>query len=170
MARCPKFTTFIHNTLIENSITMNKKMILLGAVALVGCFVFASFDKITLAQQKEQIALSVTSQLEAFRTEKENACTELVNVEASTRFNAWVEAEAAKPAVGGKKKTYVKKTVPSGPKVDPLPQTPPPPPVVDPKKSKMEGGTKVEEKKSKMEGEPANNVEKKKSKMGGGGN
>ncbi len=142
-------------------------MILLGAVALVGCFVFASFDKITLAQQKEQIALSVTSQLEAFRTEKENACTELVNVEASTRFNAWVEAEAAKPAVGGKKKTYVKKTVPSGPKVDPLPQTTPP--ATDPQKTRS-GGVKegdIEQQKTRSGGAKEGDIEQQKTRSGG---
>lgn len=143
-------------------------MILLGAAALIGCFVFASFDKMTLAQQKEQIAQAVTAQLDALRAEKEIACTESINAEATTRFNAWVDEEAAKPApaVGGKKKTYVKKS-PTGPKVDPLPQAPPPPAAVDPKKSKMEGGSNVEEKVKKMEGQPAN-TDKKKSKMGGG--
>ena len=145
-------------------------MILLGAAAIVGCFVFASFDKMTLAQQKEQIAQSVTAQLDALRVEKEMVCTETVTAEATTRFNTWVDEEAAKPApkVGGKKKTYVKKS-PTGPKVDPLPTTPPPPVVVDPKKSKMEGGSNVEEKAKKMEGQPSN-TDKKKSKMGGGGN
>ncbi len=119
---------------------MNKKMILLGAAALVGCFVFASFDKMTLAQQKEMIAQAVTSKLDAFRVEKETACTESVMAEATNRYNAWVEAEAAKPAVGGvKKKVYAKKST-SGPKVDPLPQTTPPP-AKDPEKTRS-GATK----------------------------
>ena len=142
-------------------------MILLGVAALMGCFVFASFDKMTLAQQQEKIAQEVTSKLETLRVEKETACSESVLAEATVRYNTWVEIEAAKPAVAGKKKVYVKKTSPAGPKVDPLPQTTPPP-VVDPKKSKMEGGTNVEEKAGKMEGQPAN-TDKKKAKMGGGG-
>ncbi len=115
-------------------------MILLGAAALVGCFVFASFDKMTLAQQKEQINQAVTAQLDAFRVEKETACAEAAISEATVRFNAWVEAEAAKPAIGGKKKTYAKKVVPSGPKVDPLPQTTPP--ATDPQKTR--GGAQKE--------------------------
>jgi hypothetical protein len=113
---------------------MNKKMILLGAAALIGCFVFTSFDKMTLAQQKEMIAQAVTSQLDALRVEKETACTESVNAEATNRFNAWVEAEAAKPAVAGvKKKVFAKKNT-GGPKVDPLPQTTPP--ATDPQKTR----------------------------------
>lgn len=109
-------------------------MILLGAVALVGCFVFASFDKMTLAQQKEQIAQAVTSQLDALRVEKETVCTATVTAEATSRFNAWVEAEAAKPAVKGvAKKVYTKKGT-SGPKVDPLPQTTAP--AKDPQKTR----------------------------------
>ena len=141
-------------------------MILIGVAALVGCFVLTSFDKKTLAQQKEEIAQAVTAQLEAFKMEKETACTELVMAEAATRYNTWVEEENAKPAVGGKKRV-VKKTVSAGPKVDPLPEAPAPAAPVDPKKNKMEGGTNVEEKAAKMEGE-APNTAKKKAKMGGG--
>jgi len=146
---------------------MNKKMILLGAAALVGCFVLASFDKKTLAQQKEEIAQSVTVKLDALRAEKEVACTETINAEASTRYQAFVAEEAAKPVVAGAKKA-VKKGGKGGPKADPLPQVTPPPATVDPKKSKMEGGSNTEEKKSKIEGAPSN-TDKKKSKMGGGG-
>ncbi len=144
---------------------MNKKMILFGVAALIGCFVLASFDKKTLAQQKEEIAQAVTAKLDAFRVEKETACTETVTVEANTRYQAWVAEEAAKP-VAGKAKSG------KGPKkpavhTDPLPQ-PTPPAKVDPKKDKMDGGTKTEEKKDKMDGKPAT-TDKKKAKMGGGG-
>lgn len=142
-------------------------MILLGAAALVGCFVFASFDKKTLAQQKEEIAQAVTAKLDALRSEKDAACTASVNSEAQTRYQAWVAEEAAKPApavAGGKKTT--KKAVKPGPHVDPLPQKTTPAPT-DPKKDKMQGGTNVEEKKAKMEGTPTN-TEAKKKKMGGG--
>lgn len=108
-------------------------MILLGVAAIVGCFVLTSFDKKTLAQQKEEIAAAVTAQLDSLKMEKAAACTEAVMVEATIRYNAWVEAENAKPAVGGKKRV-VKKAVPSGPKVDPLPQSTNPP--KDPQKTR----------------------------------
>lgn len=149
---------------------MNKKMILLGAAALIGCFVLASFDKKTLAQQKEEIAQAVTAKLDALRTEKEAACTESVNAEANTRYQAFVAEEAAKPSptVGGTKRP-IKKGGNSGPKVDPLPQKPAPVPTqADPKKDKMQGGTNTTEKTNKMEGQPVN-TDKKKAKMGGGG-
>jgi hypothetical protein len=146
---------------------MNKKMILFGAAALVGCFVLASFDKKTLAQQNEEIATAVTAKLDALRAEKEAACTETVTAEANTRYQAFLAEEAAKPvpAVAGGKKP-VKKGSTAGPKVDPLPQTTAPA-KVDPKKDKMDGGTNTQEKVNKMEGQPAN-TDKKKSKMNGG--
>ena len=142
-------------------------MILLGAAALIGCFALASFDKKTLAQQKEEIAQAVTAKLDALRVEKETACTESVTAEAGVRYQAWVAEEAAKPAVAGSKKS-TKKGGKGGPKVDPLPQPAPPAPV-DPKKNKMEGGSNTSDKKDKVEGKPVN-TDKKKSKMGGGGN
>jgi len=144
-------------------------MILLGAAALIGCFVLASFDKKTLAQQKAEIEQAVTAKLDALRVEKEATCTETVKAEANTRYQAWVAEEAAKPApaVAGAKKA-VKKGGKGGPKADPLPQPTPPPAPVDPKKDKMQGGTNVQEKKDKMEGKPAN-TDAKKKKMSGGG-
>ncbi|MCB0523957.1 MAG: hypothetical protein H6576_17640 [Lewinellaceae bacterium] len=141
---------------------MNKKMILVGVAALVGCFVFASFDKKTLAQQKEEIAEAAKAQLDAYRLELETACTDSVNAEATRQYNQWVEEENAKPAVGGKKRV-VKKATPTGPKVDPLPETTPPPATTDPKKSKMEGTGNSEEKAAKMSGQ--SNTDQKKSKM-----
>ena len=142
-------------------------MILLGAAALIGCFVLASFDKKTLAQQKEEIAQAVTAKLDALRVEKETACTESVNTEANTRYQTWVAEEAAKPVPAGTKKP-VKKGGKGGPKVDPLPQTTPPSTPTNPKKDKMDGGTNSSEKKDKIEGQPTN-TNKKKEKMGGGG-
>ena len=134
---------------------MNKKMILLGAAALIGCFVLTSLDKKTLAQQKEEIAAAVTAKLDALRTEKEATCTESVNTEANTRYQAWVAEEAAKPApvVAGKKKAVVKKSGTSGPKVDPLPQPTTTAPT-NTKDTKMQGGTNTSEKDSKMQGTP----------------
>lgn len=143
-------------------------MILLGVAALVGCFVLASFDKKTLAQQREEIAQAVTAKLDALRVEKETACTETVMAEAGTRYQAWVAEEAAKPApvVAGKKKA-VKKSGTGGPKVDPLPQTQAPPAKVDPKDAKMEGTKNTSEKDAKIQGKPSN-TDKKDKKMGGG--
>ncbi len=107
-------------------------MILFGAAALVGSFVLASFDKKTLAQQKEEIAQSVTTKLDGLRSEKETACTETVNAEASTRYQTFVAEAAAKettkPVVAGKKKPVSK-----GPKVDPKPVPTKP---VDPQKGR----------------------------------
>ena len=143
-------------------------MILVGAAALLGCFGLASFDKKTLAQQKEEVAQSVTAKLDALRGEKDAACTETVTAEAGTRYAAFVAEEAAKPVptiAGGKKP--VKKGGKAGPKADPLPQVTPPPATVDPKKNKMEGGTTTQDKATKMEGKPAT-TDKKKAKMGGG--
>lgn len=143
-------------------------MILLGAAAIVGCFVLASFDKKTLAQQKEEIATAVTAKLDALRTEKEAACTERVTAEASTRYQAFVAEEAAKPAIAAPTKKGVKKAPAKGPKpsVDPLPVKPAPAPA-NPKDTKMQGGTNTQDKSTKMEGQPVN-TDKKKSKMGGG--
>ena len=143
-------------------------MILLGAAALIGCFVLASFDKKTLAQQKEEIASAVTAKLDGLRTEKETACTESVNTEANTRYQAWVAEEAAKPAptVAGKKKPVVKKSGTSGPKVEPLPQAPAPAPT-NPKDSKMQGNTNTPSKDAKMEGKASNTSAKDKKMKGG---
>ena len=139
----------------------------MGVAALMGCFVLASFDKKTLAQQKEEITQAVTAKLDAFRMEKETACTERVNAEANTRYQTFLAEEAAKPAVAGSKKP-VKKGGKSGPKVDPLPQTPAPTTPTNPKDTKMQGGSgKTEQKDTKMEGKPAT-TDKKNKKMGGG--
>lgn len=143
-------------------------MLLLSVAALVGCFMLVSFDKKTLAQQKEEIAQAVTAKLDALRLEKETVCTERVNAEATTRYNTWVEEEAAKAPVGkGGVKTKTKKSATGGPKVDPLPSSTTPAPT-NPKDSKMQGGTNAPEKKDKMEGQPTN-TDAKKKKMGGGG-
>ncbi|MDO8365889.1 MAG: hypothetical protein Q7T20_03760 [Saprospiraceae bacterium] len=141
---------------------MNKKLLLAGALAVVGFFTLTAFDGKTAAQQKEEIAAAVTAKLDTLRTEKTAECDTRVQEEATMRIEAW-KAEMAAAPVG---KGGVKKGGAKGPKVDPLPVTPPPA-KVDPKKDKMEGGTKADEKKSKMEGQPTT-TEKKKSKMGGG--
>lgn len=143
-------------------------MILLGVAALVSCFVLASFDKKTLAQQKEEIAQAVTAKLDELRKEKETACTERVNAEATTRYNAWVAEEEAKAAAApkGTVKAKPKKAAPGGPKVDPLPAPTTPAPT-NPKDTKMQGGTNTTEKKDKIEGQPVN-TDAKKKKMGGG--
>lgn len=146
---------------------MNKKMILLGVAALVGCFVLASFDKKTLAQQKEDIAQAVQAKLDDLHKEKQAACSERVQAEAQNRYQTWVTEEEAKAATKpGVAKKPVKKGT-TGPKVDPLPATTAPAPT-NPKQSKMDGNSPTtQEKTSKMEGAPVN-TDKKKAKMGGG--
>lgn len=142
-------------------------MILLGVAALIGCFVLASFDKKTLAQQKEDIAKAVQAKLDDLHKEKQAACSERVTAEAQTRYQTWVtEQEAASATKPGVAKKPVKKGT-TGPKVDPLPASTTPAPT-NPKQSKMEGTSPAtQDKATKMEGtSPA--TDKKKSKMGGG--
>lgn len=146
---------------------MNKKILLAGAVVVAGFITLTAFDGKTLAQQKEEIAAAVTAKLEALRTEKAAECDARVQVEITTRVDAWKAEMAAAPAAPAPAKGGSKKGGAKGPKIDPIPVTPPPA-KVDPKKDKMDGGnTATEEKKSKMDGENTA-TQKKKSKMGGG--
>ena len=113
---------FTLKSFTENySTTMNKKLLLAGAVAVAGFFTLTAFDGKTLAQQKEDIAAAVTAKLETLRTEKAAECDARVQAEAATRVEAWkaemAAAPAPAPAKGGVKKGGTKK----GPKVDPLP-------------------------------------------------
>jgi hypothetical protein len=155
---------------------MNKKLLLAGAVAVAGFFALTAFNGKTLAQQKEEIAAAVTAQLESLRTEMAAECDARVATEANARFDAWMAEMAAKPAAKPMKGA-VKKSVPSGPNVDPLPAgtTPKPTTPEDKAKSRMQGesGTQNEEAaKSRMEGQPAvKEEEKAKGRMkSGGGN
>lgn len=144
---------------------------LFGAAALAVAFTgLTAFGGKTLEQQRAEINQAIQTQLETYRQEQKQACTDRVTAEAQTRYDAFVaEQEAAK----SKKPAAVKKTVKkSGPKADPLPQPTPPPP--SPKQEKMQQApTNTEGKQEKMMQTPTN-TEGKKSKMQktqeGGGN
>lgn len=100
---------------------MNKKLLLLGAVLATGFIISTAFDKKTLEQQKAEIAQMVTMKLDELRMQKEQECTDKINVEAQRRFDEIVAARAAEAAAKPGKKTTTKK----GAKVDPLPQPKP---------------------------------------------
>jgi len=150
---------------------MNKKLLLAGALAVVGFFTLTAFDGKTLAQQKEEIAAAVTAKLDMLRTEKTAECDTRVQTEATMRIEAWKAEMAAAPAPA---KGSAKKGTSKGPKVDPLPTgTKPAPDPSQAKKDKTSGTpvTNTEEKKSKTAGEaPIQNTDKKRSKTSGGGN
>ncbi|MDX1910629.1 MAG: hypothetical protein SFV22_04040 [Saprospiraceae bacterium] len=151
---------------------MNKKMLLVGAVAVAGFFSLTAFDGKTLAQQKEEIAAAVTAKLDELRAEKTAECDARINTEATARFETWKAEEAAKPAPApakGKSKGSSK-----GPKVDPLPtgtKT-----TTDPQKTR--GGAvqqgNVEQQKERGGAVQQGNVEQQKKRGGavkqGGGN
>lgn len=96
---------------------MNKKLLLFGAVAVIGYLALTAYKGKTKEEQMAEISQAVTIQLEAYRVEQVQACTDRVMAEAQTRFDAAM-AEKAAAAKPGTKKTVKK----SGPKVDPLPQ------------------------------------------------
>ena len=113
---------------------MYKKM-LFGAAALSVAFIsLTAFGGKTLEQQRAEINQAIQTQIEAFRQEQKQACSDRVMAEAQTRYDAFVaEQEAAATA---KKPAAAKKTVkkPAAPKADPLPQ--PTPPAPDPQKAR----------------------------------
>lgn len=160
-----------HSLLLHCKIqqTMNKKLLILGASALIaGFFALTAFDGKTLAQQKAEIAQTVTMQLEELRAQKAQECTDKVNTEAQRRFDEIVAARAAeeankkpgKPSKPGKKPGGNK-----GPSVDPLPQ-PAPAPSGDPIKDKMQGNDPIKDKMQKKDADP---IKDKLKKAGGGG-
>lgn len=104
---------------------MNKKMLLVGALAITGFFALTAFGGKTKAEQEAEIKAGIEAKLAAYTSELQAACDARVEAEAQTRYDAVVAeraaAEAAKPVAGGKKPA-VKKPVSKGPKVDPLPQ------------------------------------------------
>ena len=141
---------------------MNKKLFLFGAAALIAFMSLTAFGGKTKAEQEAAIQQAITTQLDSFRVEQHNLCTERVMAEAQMRFDSLMAEKAAMAKPGSVKKTVKK----SGPKVDPVPAAKAP--TTTPKQDKMQGGTNVEEKKEKMSS-PAPNTDKKKAKMGGGG-
>ena len=99
---------------------MNKKLLLLGAFALVaGFFTLTAFGGETLAQQKARIAQEVTMKLDELRTAKDQECTDRVNVEAQRRFDEIVAAREAEAAAKTGKKPATK---PKGSKTSSTPQ------------------------------------------------
>ncbi|MCB0576236.1 MAG: hypothetical protein KDC61_16900, partial [Saprospiraceae bacterium] len=60
--------------------------------------------------------------LDEFRMQKEQECTDKVNMEAQRRFDEIVAQREAEAAKTGKKSSSTKKSSTKGPKVDPLPQ------------------------------------------------
>ena len=141
---------------------MNKKLLLFGAAALIAFVSLTAFGGKTKAEQDAAIQQAITTQLDSFRVEQHNICTERVMAEAESRFVTMMAEKAASAKPGAVKKGGKK----SGPNVDPVPAAKAP--ATTPKQDKMQGGTNTEEKKDKMSS-PAPNTEKKKSKMGGGG-
>jgi len=101
---------------------MNKKLILAGAMVLVGFFVFTAFDGgKTLEQQKAEIQQTITMKLDELRAQKTQECVDKVNTEAQRRFDEIVAQRAEEAAKPGKSGKPTKKGT-KGPKVDPLPQ------------------------------------------------
>ena len=128
----PPQNPFTLKTFTENfSKTMNKKLLLAGAVAVAGFFTLTAFDGKTLAQQKEEIATAVTAKLETLRSEKAAECDARVQTEVTTRMDTWMAEMAAAPASA---KGTAKKGSSKGPKVDPLPTGTKPP--TDPQKTR----------------------------------
>jgi hypothetical protein len=126
---------------------MNKKLVLFGAAAMLSvCSMVAFRGAKTLAEQTAEIASSISSKLDAFRTEQTAACDARVATEVETRVaaaRATGTPAAPTPAVaapvkGGKKP--VTKGGKGGPKVDPLPQPAPPPPPTKTDPVKSRGG------------------------------
>jgi len=99
---------------------MNKKLLLIGAFALVGFMTLTAFGGKTKEQQEAEIVQAVQAKLDAYRTELQQACTDRVMAEAQKRFD---EQQAAAAAANANKPSATKKTTKKGgPKVDPLPQ------------------------------------------------
>ena len=148
---------------------MNKKLLLLGAVAVAGFITLTAFGP-KQDQQKADIAQKVAEKLDELRAQKDQECTDRVNAEAQVRYDAMVAAEPA-PAPGKKPgKTTTKKG--SGPKVDTVPVGTKPTDPAQAKKDKTAGSAPVntEVKQSKTAGEaPPPNTDKKKAKTSGGG-
>lgn len=110
---------------------MNKKILLLGSVAVAAYFTLTGFGPKQDAQ-KAEIAQMVTTKLNDLRAQKDQECTDRVTAEAKTRYDAFVAATPA-PAPTAAPKKMVKKGS-KGPKVDPLPQ--PSKPATDPQKTR----------------------------------
>lgn len=138
---------------------MNKKFLFAGFAAVAGFAILSAFGGQTLEQQKQEIASAITAQLDEFRMQKQQECTDRVTAEAQTRYDAYVaslppEKPAAKP--GAPKKSTTKKTG-TAPSKTPLPQTPPQPAVQESQSKWNQNAPEgVQDSKSKWQtGDPA---------------
>lgn len=147
---------------------MIKKLLIVGAVAVVGFTTFTAFEEKT---DEQIIAEKLEAKKAEFSAAKQVECDERANTMALGMVDSLVTVKKAAmaPVSGTKPATKPKgSTKPATkPAPAPVPATKPAPTPVQEKKDKMSGGTKTEEKKEKMEGTP--NTEKKKAKMNSGG-
>ncbi|MBK9336045.1 MAG: hypothetical protein IPM98_05470 [Lewinellaceae bacterium] len=148
---------------------MNKKFLLSGFVVTAGFLALTAFGGQTLEQQKQEIAAAITTQLDEFRAQKQQECTDRVNAEAQRRYDEYVASLPPVKATKPGSKSAAKKS-PATAKA-PLPQAVP----TDPQKQR--GGAvqegKVEEQKKREGAMPPGDVESQKkrggaSKEGGG--
>lgn len=157
---------------------MNKKFLFVGFAAMSAFAIFSAFGGQTLEQQKQEIASAITAQLDEFRMQKQQECTDRVTAEAQVRYDAYVaslppEKPAAKP--GAPKKSTAKKPTTSK---DPMPETTPKQDPAMERSGSVQRGTEDVEKRSgaiQRNAEPAKkaeDVEKRSGsvKRGGGGN
>ncbi len=149
---------------------MNKKLLILGASALVaGFFVTTAFDGKTREQQMAEIEQVATMKLNEIRTQKEQECTDKVNTEAQRRFDEILAQRAADAAKPGKKPS--KPSTGKGPRPDPVPVKPP----TDPQKERpgASGNPTPEQQKERPGASKPGDVEQQKKRpgaAGGGGN
>ena len=147
---------------------MNKKLILAGMVIIAGFVTLTAFDGKTLEQQKQEIAVAITTQLDEFRAEMQEECTLRVNEEGQRRYDEYLATLPAKPAASPGKSTPRKPASKTTTK-NPLPQTVP----TDPQKTRggavQEGN--VEEQKKRggavpSGGDPVQKAEEQKKRGG----
>lgn len=148
---------------------MIKKLLIVGAVAVVGFTTFTAFEEKT---DEQIIAEKLEAKKAEFSATKQVECDERANTMALGMVDSLVAVKKAAmaPVSGTKPVTKPKgSTKPSTkPAPAPVPATKPAPTPVQEKKDKMSGGTKTEEKKDKIEGTTPT-TEKKKAKMNSGG-
>ena len=148
---------------------MIKKLLIVGAVAVVGFTTFTAFEEKT---DEQIIAEKLEAKKAEFSATKQVECDERANTMALGMVDSLVAVKKAAmaPVSGTKPVTKPKgSTKPSTkPAPAPVPATKPAPTPVQEKKDTMSGGTKTEEKKDKIEGTTPT-TEKKKAKMNSGG-
>jgi len=151
---------------------MNKKFLLAGlaVVTVTGFITLTAFGGQTKEQQQQEIASAITAQLDEFRMQKQQECTDMVLAEAQRRYDEYVASlPPAKPAKPG----APKKSTPKKPATakDPMPEKAP---EQSSKDAKMQQSpTNTEAKDAKMMKTPTNTEgkdAKMKKTMEGGGN